>query len=429
MRDQVTDLESIKLPYVIKDKILMSPGVWNTYFYSADSIERAFENTDWEDKEIRSLYADHDDAQSVRWVGEVKNVRKNGDNLVGDLIIVDKPMAQKIAYGAKFGISPKVHGMEEDGVMEDFVFDNMSVVINPAVKTAYINNKSTQQLVKAGEDVKKPYGDVDYADPGYRDDEARYPIDTEKHVRSAWSYINMPKNREFYTPEQLKLIEARIKKAAERYGIDIENMEVKEMAEEDAQEKPVEGEETQEAEEPREPAAEEPVKEGSGEAEGSDGEEASEESAEGESAEGEEVPAAEEKTVENAEGEEESEEDESENAEHEDEEEAEEENADSEMPAMEVLDQMQKMLDMMRKMHMPAEEAENAKKAAEEDPRIKEMSETIKKMSERMEALEVKAKAPELKKTVKTAEMSEAEAVRIAEQDPDRAFLSMLQGI
>lgn len=36
----------------------------------------------------------------------------------------------------------------------------------------------------------KPYGEVKYADPA----NGRYPIDTEEHIRAAWSYINMPKN-------------------------------------------------------------------------------------------------------------------------------------------------------------------------------------------------------------------------------------------
>jgi hypothetical protein len=67
---------------------------------------------------------------------------------------------------------------------------------------------------------KKPYGDVQYADPGYQGDKVkRYPIDTEQHVRAAWSYINQPGNAKFYSAAQLKLIKRRIMKAAEKYGI------------------------------------------------------------------------------------------------------------------------------------------------------------------------------------------------------------------
>lgn len=70
------------------------------------------------------------------------------------------------------------------------------------------------------EKKKEPYGDVKYADPGYRDGTKRYPIDSEEHCRAAWAYINMPKNAAKYTPEQLKAIKSRIKKAGEEYGIE-----------------------------------------------------------------------------------------------------------------------------------------------------------------------------------------------------------------
>lgn len=70
-------------------------------------------------------------------------------------------------------------------------------------------------------DVKEPYGDVKYADPGYRDNKKRYPIDTEKHIRAAWAYINVPKNAAEYTDEQLEQIKGRIKAAAKKIGIQI----------------------------------------------------------------------------------------------------------------------------------------------------------------------------------------------------------------
>ncbi len=61
------------------------------------------------------------------------------------------------------------------------------------------------------DDSSKPYGDVEYADPGYREDgQKRYPIDTEEHIRAAWSYIQHPDNRRFYTAEQLTHIENKI---------------------------------------------------------------------------------------------------------------------------------------------------------------------------------------------------------------------------
>jgi uncharacterized protein DUF6582 len=67
----------------------------------------------------------------------------------------------------------------------------------------------------------EPYGDVQYADPGYRENKKRYPIDTPDHIRAAWAYINVPKNAGFYTPEQVATIKGRIKAAAEKAGIEI----------------------------------------------------------------------------------------------------------------------------------------------------------------------------------------------------------------
>ena len=71
-------------------------------------------------------------------------------------------------------------------------------------------------------DTSKPYGDVVYADPGYQKDKVkRYPINGAGHVRSAWSYINQPKNAGFYTSAQLARIKSRIKSAAKKYGVNI----------------------------------------------------------------------------------------------------------------------------------------------------------------------------------------------------------------
>ena len=53
------------------------------------------------------------------------------------------------------------------------------------------------------------YGDVKFADPV----NDKYPIDTEEHIRAAWSYIHMPRNYEKYTPEDVETIKKRIIKA------------------------------------------------------------------------------------------------------------------------------------------------------------------------------------------------------------------------
>lgn len=56
---------------------------------------------------------------------------------------------------------------------------------------------------KAGEDK---YGAVEYADPKNK----KYPLDTAKHIRAAWSYIHMPKNAAKYSSEDADAIKAKI---------------------------------------------------------------------------------------------------------------------------------------------------------------------------------------------------------------------------
>lgn len=65
----------------------------------------------------------------------------------------------------------------------------------------------------------KPYGDVSYADPK----NSKYPIDTEAHARSAWSYVNMPKNAAQYPMNGVTLSEVkdRIMAACKKFGIDV----------------------------------------------------------------------------------------------------------------------------------------------------------------------------------------------------------------
>ncbi len=70
--------------------------------------------------------------------------------------------------------------------------------------------------VNPDEGLRK-YGDVQFADPVNN----KYPIDTEDHVRAAWSYINHEDNAAKYDRDELKLMKDRIKRAAKRFDIEI----------------------------------------------------------------------------------------------------------------------------------------------------------------------------------------------------------------
>jgi len=148
---ELSKKDVVKIPYIIKNKVLMAPGTWNDVRYTAEEIKRAYENTDWNNKDVISLILDHADKPlSVHdWVGWVKNVRLVGDNLVGDLELYDDNVIVKLVKAkAKFGISPRVKGIEHNGELRNFTFENFSIVTNPAVKKAYIN--LSQNKLKGG---------------------------------------------------------------------------------------------------------------------------------------------------------------------------------------------------------------------------------------------------------------------------------------
>ena len=76
--------------------------------------------------------------------------------------------------------------------------------------------------IKRREDVnpeegEREYGDVEFADPTNN----KYPIDTPKHIRAAWRYINQEDNAAKYEPEEVETIKGRIKRAASKHDIEI----------------------------------------------------------------------------------------------------------------------------------------------------------------------------------------------------------------
>jgi HK97 family phage prohead protease len=51
---------------------------------------------------------------------------------------------------------------------------------------------------------------ADFADPGFHDGKKRYPIDSARHIRAAWSYIHQKRNQAPYSKDELDHIKARI---------------------------------------------------------------------------------------------------------------------------------------------------------------------------------------------------------------------------
>jgi len=68
-------------------------------------------------------------------------------------------------------------------------------------------------------DGEREYGEAKFAD----DTNKKYPIDTPEHVRAAWSYINHKDNAAKYASSDVETIKDRIKAAAKKHGVEIDD--------------------------------------------------------------------------------------------------------------------------------------------------------------------------------------------------------------
>jgi len=154
-----------------------------------------------------------------------ESMRMRGNRLVGDLHVYEHAPHTDYLYELAekspdlFGLSVEFSGVDEEKDGETFARCNeilaATIVDLPAANP-------TGLFAAKDDDGKKPYGDVEYADPGYQEDgKKRYPIDTEAHCRAAWSYINKQSNAAQYSGKQLANIKSRIKAAAKKHGVEI----------------------------------------------------------------------------------------------------------------------------------------------------------------------------------------------------------------
>jgi len=156
-------IENIKVPYTIKNKLLMNEGDHNGIFYPAEEIKsKTLEANE------KGLILDHKDTSNEgtsAWTGKVENVNwqdngTDGPGMYGDLIIVDKPVAQKLAAGAKWGISPTIdyEKSEANGKITatDLLWKSFSFVITPAVRETMLNSKQ-EETTMAEPEKTVPY--------------------------------------------------------------------------------------------------------------------------------------------------------------------------------------------------------------------------------------------------------------------------------
>jgi hypothetical protein len=130
--------------------------------------------------------------------------KKNLKFVITDGIVTDVDKSNEIKEAPKTGPIPQAIDQATTKTGEE---DNPGKSdTNPKVDP----EESTKG--KGSEDLTEDtYGDVEYADPGYqKDKKKRYPIDTEEHIRAAWSYINKEKNGKAYSSDELGKIKDKI---------------------------------------------------------------------------------------------------------------------------------------------------------------------------------------------------------------------------
>ena len=165
-----------------------------------------------------------------QWMGDVDTITHDDgkEAMTSDDLVVN---------GIDFTHSPGVDGAEILHASLAESYNNDTSLVFESVEPVQVVASSDQEGIIAAavedavknaldaileKDASKPYGDVTYADPGYQKDKVkRYPINGAGHVRSAWSYINQPKNANKYTAAQLSRIKSRIKSAAKKFGVNI----------------------------------------------------------------------------------------------------------------------------------------------------------------------------------------------------------------
>ncbi len=141
------DLDNIKVPHTIKNRLLFQEGLHNGLFYPGEQLK---ENIDlWANNDL--MFAEHADA-SNSWVGLTKNPHyvEEEKAIYGDLELVDKSVAQKLEYqvlkkDGRMGISPTIDVDKKmvDGrlcAMGPYKLKSQSIVLDHAVKTTMFNS-------------------------------------------------------------------------------------------------------------------------------------------------------------------------------------------------------------------------------------------------------------------------------------------------
>jgi hypothetical protein len=193
---------------------------------STEALDRDGERLlidEWKQPLPARIHIDGDhDHKIEKTVGSVVP-RIEGNRLLGDGAYAPTPYAQLVrqivndkyadGHAVSLSVTFAQRKNQKDAKPERELLKAAFVSLPSNTEAIVLSSKAA----KDDGDKKKPYGDVTYADPKNN----KYPVDTEAHVRAAWSYINMPKNASQYSAEELSAIKGRIRSAAKKFGIEI----------------------------------------------------------------------------------------------------------------------------------------------------------------------------------------------------------------
>ena len=127
--------------------------------------------------------------------------------------------ARRSLAGVQLSFARKAGALGEDGLPQHVaVLDRVLGALREFGKDDAVVLEAVDKADKA------PYGNVEYADPGYQSDKKkRYPVDTAAHAKAAWSYINKDSNASKYSSDDLAKVKKKIMAACKKFGIEISN--------------------------------------------------------------------------------------------------------------------------------------------------------------------------------------------------------------
>lgn len=192
-------------------------------------------------------YASPKDFKAIAKILKDFRIGPNAQKLINEAL----ETTEKSFYKSKDGGKMDIHALLEDAISDEregIIFykkllqmDDLSKEDKQVIKNILADERrhykalidlaeglekarSKEEWEEVKERKKEKYKGIPknkFADPEHYS----YPIDTRKHVLAAWRYINMPKNARKYTPDKLKQVKNRIKRAAKKFGIKINDDE------------------------------------------------------------------------------------------------------------------------------------------------------------------------------------------------------------